>query len=56
MAANYRHPVEHLKAYYNQDQDRLAFFKHTLLEKKALRIIIEGSEVKEVDPSEKTEK
>lgn len=56
MAANYRQPVEHLKAYYSQDQDSLAFFKHTLLEKKALRVILDGSEVKEVDPPEKTEK
>jgi trigger factor len=55
MAANFRQPVEQLKAYYNQDQDSLAFFKHTLLEKKVLKIIIDSSQINEVEPPEKSE-
>lgn len=55
MAANFRQPVEQLKAYYNQDQDSLAFFKHTLLEKKVLKIIIDNSQINEVEPPEKSE-
>jgi trigger factor len=53
MADNYRQPIDSIKAYYNQDKDSLAFFKHTLLEKKALRIIIENSAIKEVAPENK---
>lgn len=55
MADTYQQPVEHIKAYYNQDKDSLAFFKHTLLEKKLLKIIIENGDVKEVEPSAKTD-
>ncbi len=47
MADNFRQPIATIKAFYNQDKDNLAFFKHTLLEKKALRIIIENSNIKE---------
>ena len=53
MAATYRQPVEHIKAYYQQDQNSMAFFKHTLLEKKALKLIIDSNAVKEVEPAEK---
>jgi trigger factor len=49
MARAYRQPVEHLKGYYQQNQEGLSFFKHALLEKKALKIIIERSAIEEVD-------
>ena len=52
MAATYQQPVESIKAFYQQDQNSLAFFKHTLLEKKALDLIIDSNAVKEVDPAE----
>lgn len=47
MADNFRQPIDTIKAFYSQDKDNLAFFKHTLLEKKALRIIIDNSIIKE---------
>lgn len=50
MADTYQQPLEMIKTYYQQDQDNLAFFKHTLLEKKALKIIIENAQVEEVEP------
>lgn len=53
MADNYRQPVEHIKGYYQQNQDGLAFFKHTLLEKKALKLIIDRGQIKEVEPEDK---
>jgi trigger factor len=53
MAEMYRQPVEHLKAYYQQDPSSLAFFEHTLLEKKALKLIIDSNAVQEVDPADK---
>ncbi|MEJ2037500.1 MAG: trigger factor, partial [Desulfosarcinaceae bacterium] len=53
MADNYRQPVEHLKKYYEMNQEGLSFFKHTLLEKKALALIIENGVVNEVEPAQK---
>lgn len=53
MAANYRQPVDTIKAFYQQDPDSLAFFKHTVLEKKALQIILENGKINEVAPEKK---
>ena len=53
MADNYRQPVDQLKKYYEMNQEGLSFFKHTLLEKKALALIIENGSVTEVEPEEK---
>ncbi len=50
MADTYQQPLEMIKNYYQQDPDSLAFFRHTLLEKKALKIIIENAQVDEVEP------
>lgn len=50
MADTYQQPVEHLKGYYNQNKEGLAFFKHTLLEKKALKLIIDKGKITEVEP------
>jgi len=55
MADSFQQPVEHVKGYYNQNKDGLEFFKHTLLEKKALKIIIDNGQITEVEPSEKSE-
>jgi len=52
MADTYRQPVDQIKAYYNQNQNGLDFFKHTLLEKLALKIIIDNSVIKEVEPEQ----
>jgi trigger factor len=54
MADIYQQPVEHLKGYYQQNKDGLAYFKHTLLEKKVLKLIIESGQITEVEPA-KTE-
>jgi trigger factor len=50
MAANFKQPVEEIKKYYDENKDKLEFFKHTLLEKKAIKLIIENSEIEDVDP------
>lgn len=51
MADTYRQPVEHLRKYYEMNKDGLAFFKHTLLEKKLLKLIIDNSVIEEVEPA-----
>ena len=50
MAATYQQPVDGIKSFYNTNQDKLAYFKHTLLEKEALKLIIENSQIEEVEP------
>lgn len=50
MADTYQQPIEQLKSYYDKNSDGLAFFKHTLLEKKALKLILDNSIVTEKEP------
>jgi trigger factor len=50
MAENFKQPVEEIKKYYNQNKDKLEYFKHTLLEKKVIKLIIEDSQIEDVDP------
>jgi len=50
MAQNFQQPVEEIKRYYDQNKDKLEFFKHTLLEKKAIKLIIENSKIEDVEP------
>jgi trigger factor len=50
MAQAVNQPVEAIKNYYQQNQDNLDFFKHTLLEKQAIKLIIESSNIEEVEP------
>ncbi len=52
MAENFKQPVEEIKKYYDQNRDKLEYFKHTLLEKKAIKLIIENSKIEDVDPEE----
>ena len=50
MAENFNQPLEEINKYYEQNQDKLEFFKHALLEKKAIKLIIDNSTIKEVKP------
>ena len=50
MAANFNQPLEEIKKYYAQNQDKLEYFKHALLEKKVFDLIIEKAVIKEVEP------
>ena len=43
-------PVENIRNYYQQNPDKLDVFKHALLEKEAIRLIVESSAVEEVEP------
>ncbi len=52
MAAAFQQPAEEVKRYYRENPDKLEYFRHTLLEKKAIRLIIDSSEIKEVSPDE----
>ena len=50
MAGSFNQPAEEIKKYYQQNKESLELFKHTLLEKKAINLIIECSKIKEVEP------
>ena len=50
MAENFKQPVEEIKKHYDQNKDKLEFFKHTLLEKKAIKLIIESSKIEDLEP------
>ena len=55
MSENFGHPLADIKKYYNENKDKLDLFKHTLLEKKAINLIIESSKIKDVEPEEAEE-
>jgi trigger factor len=50
MADSFNQPLEQIKNYYDQNKDKIKYFKHTLLEKKAIKLIIDSSEIEEVEP------
>ena len=56
MADTYQQPFEEIKKYFTAQPERLMFFKETLLEKKAIQLIVENSEIEEVAPKEQAEK
>ncbi|MEJ2220433.1 MAG: trigger factor, partial [Desulfobacterales bacterium] len=45
MSESFNQPLEEIKKYYDQNQDKLRYFKHTLLEKKAIKLIIDSSTI-----------
>ncbi|UCD33153.1 MAG: trigger factor, partial [Desulfobacterales bacterium] len=50
MAQAVNQPVDQVKLYYDKNDDKLEFFKHALLEKKAIKLIIDGSTLEESEP------
>lgn len=50
MASAFQQPVEQIQAYYNQNSDKLDYFKQTLLEKRAVTLIIDNSVITEIEP------
>lgn len=55
MAKTYQQPVEGIRGFYSQNKEQLQVFKHTLLEKQAITLILENSQVEEVEPELETE-
>ncbi|HBH48244.1 MAG TPA: trigger factor [Bacteroidales bacterium] len=50
MAATYNQPVDVVKNVYANSGDQLALFKHALLEKQAIKLIMEKNEIESVEP------
>jgi len=55
MAATYNQPVDVIKGIYGNSGDKLELFKHALLEKQAIKLIMERNEIQTVEPEEKAE-
>jgi trigger factor len=55
MSENFGHPLADIKKYYDENKDKLDLFKHALLEKKAINLIIESSKIEDVEPELETE-
>ncbi|MBT8368123.1 MAG: trigger factor [Deltaproteobacteria bacterium] len=52
MSENFNQPLEGIKQFYDQNKDKLELFKHTLLEKKAIKLILDSGSVKDVKPDQ----
>ncbi|MFZ0726565.1 MAG: trigger factor [Desulfobacterales bacterium] len=50
MADAFQQPVAQIKTFYSQNADKIDYFKQTLLEKKAIKLILDSSVVEEVEP------
>lgn len=48
FAQTYMRPVEEIEAFYNENPDKRGPLKHALLEKQAIKLIIENGQVEEV--------
>jgi trigger factor len=53
MSETFKQPFEKIKSFYGQNSDKLDVLKQTLLEKKAIKLIIDHGDVKEVKPEAK---
>ena len=53
MADAYNQPVDVIKEYMKNDENRFEYFKHSLLEKKAMKLIMKHGEIKEVAPDQR---
>ena len=50
MSENFNQPLEEIQKFYDQNPDKLRYLKHTLLEKKAIKLIIDSSKIEDVEP------
>ena len=53
MAANFQQPIEQIRRYYRENPEKLDYFKHALLEKKAAKLIIDSAAIEDVAPAAK---
>jgi trigger factor len=54
MAASYNQPVDVIKNVYGNSGDKLELFKYALLEKQAIKLIMEKNEIEMVEPEKET--
>ena len=52
MAEAYRQPFEGFKSYFMSQPEKLAYFKEALLEKKAMKLVLEHATITHVETQE----
>jgi trigger factor len=55
MSDTYNQPLEEIKKYYDNNRESVELFKHALLEKQAIGLIIDNSTVEDVTPEKSTQ-
>jgi len=50
MSENLQRPLDQIKDFYKQNEDKFNIYKHSLLEKKAIELIIDYSKIVDVEP------
>jgi trigger factor len=50
MAASFQQPLEEIRRYYRENPEKLDYYKHALLEKKAVKLVLDSSSIEEVGP------
>jgi len=50
MAESFKQPVAEIRRYYRENPEKMDYFKHALLEKKAAKLIIDSSAIEDVEP------
>ncbi|MBU0992469.1 MAG: trigger factor [Proteobacteria bacterium] len=54
LADNFNQTVAGIKAFYKENPEKIEFFKYTLLEKKAIKLIMETGNIEEKEPELQT--
>jgi trigger factor len=49
MADSFKQPLAEIRRYYRENPEKLDYYKHALLEKKAVKLIIDGSSIEDVE-------
>lgn len=50
MAESFKQPVAEIRRYYRENPEKMDYFKHALLEKKASKLIMDSSVIQDVEP------
>jgi trigger factor len=50
MADSFQQPVAEIRRYYRENPEKLGSYKHALLEKKAIKLVLDGSTIEDVGP------
>ncbi len=51
MADNFQQPLAEIQRYYRENPEKLDYYKHALLEKKAVKHVLDGSTIEDVEPA-----
>jgi len=50
MAESFQQPVAEIQRYYRENPEKLDYYKHALLEKKAVKLVLDGSTIEDIGP------